>query len=124
MESRLRKIHMDELMRWYRGRLPPGVRRSFLFYYTCDVKTTHTRFAELQAGAQVIESWPQHGNCKLPALPLLQQSGTWVTTDHLIDKVRRKDASASGSAPTANVVHVGERGAADFFPVAMAYRSY
>ena len=45
-------------------------------------------------------------------------------TGHLSDKVRRKDASASGSAPTANVVHFEERGAADFFPVAMAYRSY
>lgn len=93
------------------------------FNYTCDVKTTHAGSAELQAGAQVIDSWQRHGNGKLPALPWLQQSGIWVTTDHLTDKARRKDASASGSAPTGHVVHVGDRGAAEFLPVAMAYRS-
>ena len=78
----------------------------------------------MQAGAQVIDSCQRHGNGKLSALPWLQQSGIWVTTHHLTDKARRKDASASGSAPTGHIVHVGDRGAADFLPVAMAYRSY
>ena len=66
-------------------------------------------------------------NCNPGAALLEPQEGRQLAgqmTGHLSDKVRRKDANASGSAPTAHVVHVGERGAAEFLPVAMAYRSY